>query len=74
MNKFVWPLNDSSFTFLDRLKICSFILNKKNNWTQGKYVKKIEEAFKNFVGSKYAIFVSSGSTADTLLAMSLKDN
>lgn len=74
MNKFVWPLNDSSFTFLDRLKICSFILNKKNNWTQGKYVKKIEEAFKNFVGSKYAVFVSSGSTANTLLAMSLKDN
>jgi CDP-6-deoxy-D-xylo-4-hexulose-3-dehydrase len=73
MSKFVWPLNDSSFTFLDRLKICKFILNYKNNWTQSKYVKKIEQDFAKFVGSKYAVFVSSGSTANTLLAMYLKD-
>lgn len=73
MNKFVWPLNDSSFTFLDRLKICKFILNYKNKWTQSKYVKKIEQDFAKFVGSKYAVFVSSGSTANTLLAMHLKD-
>jgi CDP-6-deoxy-D-xylo-4-hexulose-3-dehydrase len=73
MSKFLWPLNDSSFTFLDRLKICNFILNYKNNWTQSKYVKKIEQDFAKFVGSKYAVFVSSGSTANTLLAMHLKD-
>jgi hypothetical protein len=52
MSKFLWPLNDSSFTFLDRLKICNFILNYKNNWTQSKYVKKIEQDFAKFVGSK----------------------
>lgn len=74
MSKFNWPLNDSSFTLLDRIKICKFILNKKNNWTQGKYVKEIEDNFKNYVGSKYAVFVSSGSTANTLLAMYLKDH
>jgi len=73
MTKFIWPLNDSSFTFWDRLKICNFILNFKNNWTQGNYVKKIEANFAKFVGSKYAVFVSSGSTANTLLAMHLKD-
>jgi CDP-6-deoxy-D-xylo-4-hexulose-3-dehydrase len=74
MSNFNWPLNDSSFTFLDRIKICNFILNKKNNWTQGAYVKKIENDFSKFVGSKYAVFVSSGSTANTLLAMHLKDH
>lgn len=73
MNKFAWPLNNSSFNFFDRLKICSFILNKNNYWTQNKYVKKIEEDFATFAGSKYAVFVSSGSTANTLLAMHLKD-
>jgi CDP-6-deoxy-D-xylo-4-hexulose-3-dehydrase len=73
MTKFIWPLNDSSFTFWDRVKICNFILNFKNNWTQGNYVKKIESNFAKFVGSKYAVFVSSGSTANTLLAMHLKD-
>jgi CDP-6-deoxy-D-xylo-4-hexulose-3-dehydrase len=73
VTKFIWPLNDSSFTFWDRLKICNFILDFKNNWTQGNYVKKIEANFAKFVGSKYAVFVSSGSTANTLLAMHLKD-
>jgi CDP-6-deoxy-D-xylo-4-hexulose-3-dehydrase len=73
MNKFAWPLNNSSFNFFDRLKICSFVLNKNNYWTQSKYVKKIEENFAKFAGSKYAVFVSSGSTANTLLAMHLKD-
>ena len=74
MNKFLWPLNNASFTLFDRIKLCLFFLNKDNFWTQSKYVKKIEEEFAKFVGSKYAVFVSSGSTANTLLAMHLKDN
>lgn len=71
---FKWPLNNSSFTILDRIKICLFFLNFKNFWTQGKYVKKFEEKFAQFVGSKYAVFVANGSVANTLLAMYLKDN
>jgi len=74
MNKFIWPLNNSSFTLWDRLKICLFFLNFKNFWTQGKYVKKFEKKFAEFVGSKYAVFVANGSVANTLLAMFLKDN
>lgn len=74
MKKFIWPLNNSSFTFWDRLKICLFFLNFKNFWTQGKYVKKFEDVFAKFVGSKYAVFVANGSVANTLMAMYLKDN
>lgn len=74
MNNFFWPLNDSSFTLLDRIKISNFVLNKNNNWTQGKYVKRIEQEFSRFIGCKYSVFVSSGSTANTLLAMYAKDN
>lgn len=73
MNNFNWPLNNSSFNLLDRLKISAFILNKNNFWTQGKYVNQFEDKFRDFVGSKYAVFVSSGSTANTLMAMLLKD-
>jgi CDP-6-deoxy-D-xylo-4-hexulose-3-dehydrase len=36
--------------------------------------KKFEEKFAKFVGSKYAVFVSNGSVANTLMAMYLKDN
>ncbi len=68
-----WPLNDSNFTFLDRLKIAAFFLNKNNFWTMTKEVEKFEEQMRNYVGCKHAVFVSSGSTANTILAMYLKD-
>jgi CDP-6-deoxy-D-xylo-4-hexulose-3-dehydrase len=68
-----WPLNNSSFTFWDRIRICLFFLNYKLFWTQGKYVKEFENKFAKFVGSKYAVFLANGSVANTLLAMYLKD-
>lgn len=68
-----WPLNDSNFTFLDRLKICNFFLNPKNFWTMTDEVRKFESKMERYVGCKHAVFVSSGSTANTLLAMYLKD-
>jgi CDP-6-deoxy-D-xylo-4-hexulose-3-dehydrase len=37
-------------------------------WTQDKQVRSFEEKFAKFVGCKYAVFVSSGSTANTLIA------
>jgi CDP-6-deoxy-D-xylo-4-hexulose-3-dehydrase len=68
-----WPLNVDNFTFFDRIKICSFFLNKKNRWTQGNLVQQIELSMADFVGAKHAIFCSSGSTANTILAMNLRD-
>ena len=68
-----WPLNVDNTTFLDRLKICSFFLNRKRKWTQGELVKDFEEKMANFIDCKYAIFCSSGSSANTLIAMQLKD-
>lgn len=68
-----WPLNVDNFNFFDRLKICSFILNKNNRWTQGDLVHKFELEMANFVGSRYAVYCSSGSTANTMIAMYLAD-
>ena len=68
-----WPLNVDNFTFFDRLKICCFILNKNNRWTQGNIVYQFELAMADFVGSKYAVYCSSGSTANTMIAMYLAD-
>jgi CDP-6-deoxy-D-xylo-4-hexulose-3-dehydrase len=64
----MWKLNTNHFTLWDRLKICGFFLNKNNFWTYGKQVQKFEEKMAKYVGVKYALFVSSGSTANTLLA------
>lgn len=74
MKNYKWPLNVNNFNFLDKLKICKFIIDPRNRWTQDRQVKLFESKFANFVGSKYAILVSSGSTANTLIAMYLKDH
>jgi CDP-4-dehydro-6-deoxyglucose reductase, E1 len=68
-----WPLNVSNFTWLDRLKLAKFFLTPSTRWTMGNYVTEFERRMCEFVGSKYAIFVSSGSTANTLIAMYLRD-
>ena len=63
-----WFLNDSNFTWKDRLKICKFFLDPSQRWTQDKYVLEYEEKWKEYTGAKYALMVSSGSTANTLIA------
>ena len=69
-----WNLNDSQFTWLDRIKLALFFLLPSNRWTMDKHVKNFESEMANFVGSKHAVFVSSGSTANTILACYLKDS
>lgn len=68
-----WPLNVSNFTWVDRLKICKFFLTPSNFWTMNKYVQEYEKQMASFMGFKFAVYVSSGSTANTILAMYLKD-
>ena len=65
---FNWFLNDSNFTWSDRFKICKFFLDPKNRWTQDKYVIEYEKKWKEYTESKYALMVSSGSTANSLIA------
>lgn len=69
-----WPLNINNFTLIDRLKIAKFILSTKNKWTQDVHVKNFEKLMAEYIGVKYAVFVSSGSTANTILAQYLKDS
>lgn len=73
MNKFIWPLNINNFTILDRIKIAMFILNLNNRWTQDNQVQNFEKKMASFVGCRYSVFVSNGSTANTLLAQYIKD-
>jgi len=72
MNYF-WPLNINNFTNIDRQNIADFLSDPNNRWTQDKQVRLFEQKFASFVQSKYAIFVSSGSTANTILAQYLRD-
>lgn len=67
-----WPLNKNNFTILDKIKICSFVLNSKNRWTQDSQVKNFEKKMANYVGCKYAVFVGNGSLANNLIAQYVK--
>lgn len=69
---FKYPLNSDFFTVKDRLRLAKFALTS-NQFTMGKYVKEFEKKFAEFAGVKYALFVSSGSAANRILAMTLKD-
>jgi len=68
-----WNLNESNFTFSDRLKVCSFFLSPRNFWTMSSKVQEFEAQMAMFTKSKYALFVSSGSAANSILASYLKD-
>jgi CDP-6-deoxy-D-xylo-4-hexulose-3-dehydrase len=70
--QFKYPLQIDPFSIWDKAKVAAFIL-KGSRLTQGDKVKAYEEAWEEYTGSKYAVFVNSGSSANFLVAQRLKD-
>jgi CDP-6-deoxy-D-xylo-4-hexulose-3-dehydrase len=66
-----WPLAISPFTFLDKLRIGWFLLTEPM-WTYGAWVKRYEDLWVKQMGVKHAVMVSSGSTANELIALRRK--
>lgn len=67
-----WPLMGETITLGDRLKMASFVLTTKR-FTYGEKVKQFEQEWSQWLGAKHSLFVSSGSTANTLLVSAVKD-
>jgi CDP-6-deoxy-D-xylo-4-hexulose-3-dehydrase len=67
-----WPLIKNSISFLDRLQLCKFIMSS-DRYTNGAKVREFETAWAKWVGSKHALMVSSGSTANFLLLAAIKE-
>lgn len=72
MKKIEWPLIKNSIKFSDRLKLSYFLLTS-DRYTNGPKVREFEAQWANWVGSKHALMVSSGSTANSLLLSSVKE-
>lgn len=72
MKKFSWPLMQNAITFMDKVKLASFVLTS-DKFTNGPKVRQFEKAWSDWVGAKYSLYVSSGSTANSLLIASLKE-
>lgn len=67
-----WPLAVPSLTILDKLKVAKFLLTS-DKLTAGPEVRRYEQMWEAYTGAPHAIMVSSGSTANELIAMKRKE-
>jgi CDP-4-dehydro-6-deoxyglucose reductase, E1 len=65
-----YKLADNTIDNQDYLKMINF-LKKRSYLNQSIITKKFEKNFSSFLGTKYSIFVNSGSSANLLIAQSL---
>lgn len=72
MNNIKWPLMKNAITLSDRLHLSYFLLTS-DRYTNGPKVREFEAKWAEWVGSKYALMVSSGSTANFLLLAAVKE-
>jgi CDP-6-deoxy-D-xylo-4-hexulose-3-dehydrase len=63
---------ENTITVRDRFKLIKFIATK-NKFTNGEKVKEFEDKWSKWLGCKYSLFVSSGSTANFLLIAAIKE-
>ena len=63
---------DDTVTLRDRLKMAKFILTS-SRLTQGPQVKYFENQWSDWLGCDHSLFVSSGSTANSLLISAWKE-
>ena len=68
-NQNIFPLLEKGFSSIDILKGIEVLLSKKI--TMSNITKKFEYEFGKFIGSKYALMVNSGSSANLLAAFAL---
>jgi len=67
-----WPLMKDNMTLSDRVAMAKFCLLSKR-FTNGPKVREFENKWAEWVGSKHALYVSSGSTANYLLLAAVKE-
>ena len=60
-----WPLIKNTLTFFDRFKAASHLLFS-SRLTNGIKVHEFEKQWSDWLGIKYSLYVSSGSTANFL--------
>jgi CDP-6-deoxy-D-xylo-4-hexulose-3-dehydrase len=72
MSKFKWPLQKNTIGFDEKFALIKFILTS-DRFTNGPKCLQLEKEWSSWQGRKYSLFVSSGSTANTLLLDAVRD-
>jgi len=72
MKQLRWPLMKNAVTWSDKYKMVKFLLTS-DRYTNGPRVREFEAQWAQWVGSKHALMVSSGSTANSLIMAAVKE-
>lgn len=67
-----WPLMQTAITDADKKAMIDFI-QSSDRYTCGNMVKQFEDAWSEWLGCKYSLYVTSGSTANLLLMAAVKE-
>ena len=67
-----WNLMEDAITFRDRMKMAWFLLTS-DRLTNGSKVREFEKQWSEWLGVDYSLYVSSGSTANSLLVSAVKE-
>lgn len=67
-----WPLMKNAITWRDKFSLIRFLISS-DKLTNGPEVKEFERQWSYWIGSKYALMVSSGSTANFLMLAAIKE-
>jgi CDP-6-deoxy-D-xylo-4-hexulose-3-dehydrase len=73
MAEFNWPLQKNTIGWNEKISLIKFILTS-DRFTNGPKCREFEQAWSQWQGCKYSLFVSSGSTANTLLLDAVHEN
>lgn len=73
MKEFKWPLINDSITSGDKIDLIDFITKDGVRFTQGEQVKNFEDAWSNWLGVDYSVFVNSGASSNYIMASIMKE-
>lgn len=72
-NKFTWPLINDNITEDDKAALIKWLQEPDVRFTQSKYVKKFEQAWSDWLGVKYTVYVNSGASANYIMTSIMKE-
>ena len=72
-NSFSWPLINDNITEEDKAALIKWLQEPNVRFTQSKYVKKFEQAWSDWLGVKYTVYVNSGASANYIMTSIMKE-
>ena len=73
MTNLVWPLMQNNITRSDLDRMIDYLQQDNPKLTHGPLVKKFEEKWSKWLGVKHSLMLNSGSSANDLTLMALRE-